>query len=120
MSAEPEPRVVDVIAATIGYDRPREGLIGSGLSRILAYNQAGDIVRALGLPIDLRASVLRRWGAGEVIHLVPVQHSSAGDDCSPRGLPRPELGLTADGADLARAEHRHDVAMGRYFEDGAS
>jgi hypothetical protein len=61
--------VVDVVADSLGYDRPREGLIGSGLSRMLAYQRAADAVKALGLPLDLSADTLRRWGAGEVIHL---------------------------------------------------
>lgn len=46
-----------------------DGLIGSGLSRIIAYNRAADIAKALGLPPTLSADVVRRWAAGEVIHL---------------------------------------------------
>lgn len=44
-----------------------------------------------------------------------------GDDCSAHGLPRPELGLTAEGSDLARQEMRHEITSGSYYgdDDGA-
>lgn len=61
--------VVDVAARAIGFDPPRDGLLGSGLSKILAYARAADVVRALGLPLDLPAEKLRRWAAGEVTHI---------------------------------------------------
>ena len=68
--------VVDVIARTIGYQPGVDGLIGSGLSRILAYNKAADIAKALGVAPTLPVDHLRRWGAGEVIHLGPgVPHA---------------------------------------------
>lgn len=62
-------RVVDVIARVIGYQPSIDGVLGSGLSEILAYNQAAAIADALGLPVALSANTVRRWGAGEVIHL---------------------------------------------------
>lgn len=62
-------RAVDVVARTLGYDQPRKGLLGSGLSQIIAYNRASDVMRALGLPLDVTAEAVRRWGAGEVVHL---------------------------------------------------
>jgi hypothetical protein len=63
--------VADVIARTIGFQPGVDGLIGSGLSRILAYNRAADIAKALGIAPTLSADTLRRWGSGEVIHLGP-------------------------------------------------
>lgn len=63
--------VVDVVATAIGYDQPRDGLLGSGFSRMLAYQRAGDICKALGVPTDLDADKLRRFCAGEVTHIGP-------------------------------------------------
>lgn len=67
----PERTVTDVIADAIGYRRPTKGLIGSGFEQMLAYQRASDIVKALGLPLDLSADVLRRWASDEVGHLGP-------------------------------------------------
>lgn len=64
--------VVNVAARAYGYDPSMPGLIGSGLSRIIAYQRASDILRALGIPLHLGASTLRRWCAGEVVHLGPA------------------------------------------------
>lgn len=61
----------DVIARTLGFRQPTQGLLGSGLERMLAFQRATDIIDALGLPRDLPADVLRRFGSGEVIHLGP-------------------------------------------------
>jgi hypothetical protein len=63
--------VVEAIASTIGYSPGIDGLLGSGLSKMLAFQQATDICKALGLPSDVDVDVVRRWGSGEVIHLGP-------------------------------------------------
>ena len=42
-------------------------------------------------------------------------HPSMGDDAPAHGYPRP----SAEAQEQAREEHRHDVQMGRYYEDGA-
>lgn len=63
--------VADAIATALGYDPPTDGLLGSGLGRIMAYNRAAAIAKALGLAPTLDVEHVRRWGAGEVIHLGP-------------------------------------------------
>lgn len=63
--------VANVVARVIGFTEPTAGLIGSGLSQIIAYNRAGEILKALGLNPLLSVAKLRRWGAGEVTHLGP-------------------------------------------------
>lgn len=68
---ESDESVVNVVARTLGYDEPIDGLIGSSLSKMIAFQRASDILRALGVPLHLGASKLRRWCAGEVIHLGP-------------------------------------------------
>lgn len=56
--SDEQPTVVDVIARSLGYDPPSDGLIGSGFSRMLAYQRAADACRALGLPLDVSAAAL--------------------------------------------------------------
>lgn len=63
------PASVDVVASALGYTPPIDGLLGSGLSKMLAYQRASEVLKALGLPLDVPAETVRRWGAGAVIHL---------------------------------------------------
>lgn len=39
--------IEEVIAATIGYTPPTDGVLGSGLSKMMAFHQATEIVDAL-------------------------------------------------------------------------
>lgn len=66
-----DERVVDVAARAIGFTPGTPGLIGSGLSEIIAYDKAATVLIALGVPLHLPASKLRAWGAGAVVHLGP-------------------------------------------------
>lgn len=70
-------RVVDVIARTVGFDPPQPGLIGSGLSQMMAYDRAAAICRAIGVPMTLDVDVLRAWGKGAVVHLAGVTEEPA-------------------------------------------
>ena len=63
--------VVDVIAAAWGYRPPIDGLIGSGLEKMIAYQRAREAADALGLPPDLDVETVRAWGSGAVMHLGP-------------------------------------------------
>ena len=67
----PPERCVDVAARAIGFTPGVHGLIGSGLSEIIAYDKAAAVLKALGVPLDLPSDRLRRWCSGEVIHLGP-------------------------------------------------
>ena len=67
----PDESVVNVAARAYGYQPSTPGIIGSGLSQIIAFQRASAILKALGVPLHLSASTLRRWCAGEVIHLGP-------------------------------------------------
>jgi hypothetical protein len=61
------------IAKAIGYDQPIDGLLGSGLSKMIAHQRAADICKAIGLAPGLDVEFVRAWGHGEALTIATPQ-----------------------------------------------